>query len=1160
LAAGSILLGPVLCHADGIPLRLHAGTFDPLYDGVQLKSAISSSLSSVSTDTRYYIVQCQGPILQQWRTEIESNGAVVLSYIPDFAYLVRVKDSSMAKSLCKLSFVRWVGPYLPAYKIADELLDTNGEVDVSILLHPGENDAGSMAIVKDSLEKVEKGGSREIIHATIGRDALLQLAQRDEVSQIQIHRTVHKLNNVARGIMDVNTAWQDVGLYGANQIVGICDTGLDTGNTSTLLADFQGRVVAAFALGRTNDWSDNDHYPTSNPIYSGAEFVFGHGTHVAGSFVGSGVLSGSTPSTHSYTSSFAGVAPEASLVFQSAADTHGNLVGVPDDLSTLFQQAYNAGARVHSDSWGSSTQSIYDDMSESTDSFCWNNKDMVICYPAGNDGVDSNNDGVVDLYSLDTPSTAKDSICVGASETLRSTGGYASDNYSIFGFTTPPISTDLIANNSSGMAAWSSRGPTSDGRIKPDVVAPGTDNISCRSQLATAPLGDWCYGAYNQYYVYLGGTSMSTPLVAGACTLIREYFMEKRGVTDPSSALVKAALINGTFDMYPGQYGTGAYLEVPKRPNPVEGWGRVDVANSMGLISGRGVGFVDNATGLSTNGSATYKYAVGNALPVHVTLVWTDYPASTSASVDLVNDLDLTVTDPNGTVYLGNGGDHVNNVEGVDIASPVAGTYTIKVSGYNVPDGPQPFALVISGELGSIQGTVADAAGFGVSGATVTATVSGGSTTYSGTTDTSGAYSISVPSGTYVVAASSSGLAFTPSSSTVTVANNPVTGVSFTLAGSLSVTFVSPTSAYSYQAASSALNIAGRYTGNPTSITWQNNRAGSGSCSVTSYYQWNYSGIPLQPGMNIITVTATDGSGNTANAYMNVFYSTASSQILAAGVASDQTVWYTTNLNSWTRIPGLLTSVVMGDFNADGVYDVAGVASDYTVWYSTDKSTWTQIPGHLATVVAGNFDGSGHDSLAGLGADGSVWYSTDLKSWKNIPGYLTAITAGDFAGSGKDGLAGLASDGSIWYTADLVNWKNIPGRLSKLTVGDLNGDGVDDIAGIASDGTVWYTTDLNDWTEIPGILATISVGDFGGNGIDQIVGTTSGNMIFRSTDLQSWSAVPGLLKTVLATDLNSDGKDDIIGLASDGSIWYTTDLSTWHFIPGILSQLCVKPR
>jgi len=252
-----------------------------------------------------------------------------------------------------------------------------------------------------------------------------------------------------------------------------------------------------------------------------------------------------------------------------------------------------------------------------------------------------------------------------------------------------------MIDNPSGVVGFSSRGPTDDGRIKPDVLAPGTNIVSCASHaLGSGSL----WGAYNSNYNYCGGTSMATPLAAGAAALIRQYYRTQRGHV-PTAALVKATLINAASDLYPGQYGTGAYKEIPSaRPNNVEGWGLVNLAHLIAPSSPRLFEYVDNTAGLSTGESATYVYNVTDSSePVRVTLVWTDYPASTTASKSLVNDLDLTVTLPNGTVLRGNcTTDRINNVEGVDINSAMTGSYTVRVSAYNVPYGPQPFAFVFS--------------------------------------------------------------------------------------------------------------------------------------------------------------------------------------------------------------------------------------------------------------------------------------------------------------------------------------------------------------------------------------------------------------------------------------------------------------------------------
>ncbi|MCP4166076.1 MAG: S8 family serine peptidase [Chloroflexi bacterium] len=179
------------------------------------------------------------------------------------------------------------------------------------------------------------------------------------------------------------------------------------------------------------------------------------------------------------------------------------LTGLPDDLSDLFGQAYNAGARIHSNSWGSSVSGDYTSDSVTTDQFMWNNPDMLITFSSGNARVDANTNGVVDNDSIGSPATAKDVLAVGASEnerpdnfacdtglTYTSQDAYQSGETCTsmagtrtnilgtvgarWGFTAVPLNSDLTAGNKEQMAPFSSRGPTDDGRIKPDVVAPGT--------------------------------------------------------------------------------------------------------------------------------------------------------------------------------------------------------------------------------------------------------------------------------------------------------------------------------------------------------------------------------------------------------------------------------------------------------------------------------------------------------------------------------------------------------------------------------------------------------------------------------------------------------------------------------------------------------------
>jgi len=255
------------------------------------------------------------------------------------------------------------------------------------------------------------------------------------------------------------------------------------------------------------------------------------------------------------------------------------------------------------------------------------------------------------------------------------------------------------------MAAFSSRGPTDDGRVKPDVVAPGTWILSTYSHqyregydAGTNPTNNlfqsdgWGMPASGDYK-YFGGTSMAAPIVSGGAAVVRDFY-ESTASHAASSALVKATIINSAVDLL-DENNDGADDNDYPIPNIHEGWGRVDLDRATdGSHS-----WVDEPSGLPTGGSRVYAYAVAGNRPLRVTLAWSDAASNTAAAANLVNDLDLTLIAPDGvTTYRGNvfsGGwdpdrgsaDRVNNVENAYVQSPAAGVWTVRVSGYNVPDG-----------------------------------------------------------------------------------------------------------------------------------------------------------------------------------------------------------------------------------------------------------------------------------------------------------------------------------------------------------------------------------------------------------------------------------------------------------------------------------------
>jgi hypothetical protein len=704
----SLWLGAILDSQAGPPqppnpqLRLHRGAFD----AQTTQQPISTAALAAAASGPYAIIQLRGPVTLADRAALEQTGIKLLEYLPDYAYLVRGTAEQLAAA-ASLPQVYARTPFTLADKLAPHLLQA---------LQRGDSDLGPVQLVgwPDDAEALARDLRTIAAQSPIEADAakLLQLASLASVRWIEPAGQPRIVNDHARAIMQVEPVWQNRSLFGAGQIIAIADSGLDTGTPATLSPDFAGRIVATHVLSPGGDLGDN----------------FGHGTHVAGSAAGAGVQSGANPAQHQYTGSFAGVAPEAGLVIQAfEVASDGSIIGLGSDPYPLFQQAYADGARLHSNSWGDVTGPISDTeaayggypfMSQRIDQFMWEHPDMTVFFAAGNSGQDGtpgdfgfclDGNGVIDPDSLLAPGTAKNVITVGATESDRSTGGLGSFPWFLisFCFITDPIASDVIANEPNGMAAFSSRGPADDGRIKPDIVAPGTNIVSNKSHYPGAtPL--WGVHETNADYVYSGGTSMATPLTAGAGVLARQW-LTLQGFGNPSAAAVKATLLNTTHDMAPGQYGPGAAQEIPfTQPNSVAGWGRADLS-FITATPPYTLWLDDHTSGLSTGQNLTYSHTLARPLqvvtstqPLRVILTWTDPPASLSAAAQLVNDLDLVVTGPGNVSYYGNNipsGDRVNNVEGVIIANPPPGQYQVKVRAFNVPIGSQPYALAVAGPL-----------------------------------------------------------------------------------------------------------------------------------------------------------------------------------------------------------------------------------------------------------------------------------------------------------------------------------------------------------------------------------------------------------------------------------------------------------------------------
>ncbi|MCH8478838.1 MAG: S8 family serine peptidase [Wenzhouxiangella sp.] len=644
----------------------------------------------------YHLVQFRGPILARWRAELEQPGSEIMDYVPDYAYIVRADPEALVR-VRSLEPVRWTGILQPAFRLSTQLWPhiasarANVPVEINVRLFPGVDAARqtqSLATLGASiLHQFEDSGGGAILRARVSEATLVELANLPDLAWIEPYHEPVFANAVARGpvALDQDRIENELGLFGQGQIVAVGDSGLSTGDPDSVHLDFAGRIVGGtWGGGTCGSWRDDNS----------------HGTHVAGSVLGSGARSGADIPNQDYAGSHAGIAPEAGLYVWSFCNNFSGLPNSPYANYYGVKYAIDPSLRISTNSWGFNGDfGRYNTFTRETDRFVRDHLDMVLTFAAGNSGRDSNSSGVVNLGSINMPSTAKNVITVGASENLQS------GNPSTWGsrwptwFPVDPIFSDLVSDNINGMAAFSSRGPTLSNRLKPDLVAPGTNIISTRNESTGTG-----WGVFNTYYLYMGGTSMATPLVAGAAAVVREFYQVEHGL-NPSAALVKATLVNGAVDMTPGQYGSGSTPDVTGRPDNNQGWGRVDLPNSLIQEHGRQKWFHEGG-GLNTGESFMFNFAVeDSSLPLRITLTWTDFHGTEASHGALVNDLDLELTTPSGNLIRGNEGlaageaDRSNNVEGIALANPATGVYTLTVRAYNIPQGPQPFALVASGGL-----------------------------------------------------------------------------------------------------------------------------------------------------------------------------------------------------------------------------------------------------------------------------------------------------------------------------------------------------------------------------------------------------------------------------------------------------------------------------
>ena len=712
-----------------------------------------------SAGRRLHLVQFLGPIKPEWLAAMQATGVRAVHYIPQNAYLIQGDSVALASFqawAATNSLVQWEGDYAPEYRIHPKArtMDAQGKPQAPAtdsftvqLLEDADASPGTLALI-DQMKLAPIQQRFQALHylnvvVRLPAERLGELAARPEVISIQLHPQRHMMDERQDQIMAANLsgnvpagggylAWlaskgfTQAQFDASGFVVDVSDSGIDNGTTSP----------GHFGLYEAGDpgqssrvaYSRLEGSPNSGSTLQGCD---GHGN--LNSHIIAGFNDRAAGFPHTDASGFhygLGVCPfarvGASVIFDSDLFTDPT-------YANLQSRAYRDGARVSNNSWGGDTYGGYDADAQSYDGLVRDaqpsgssvpntgNQQMIIVFAAGNEGPSAG--------SVGSPGTAKNVLVVGAAENVHShstaNGGNSSTGSD--GCDTP----DSEADSANDIASFSSRGPCDDGRKKPDIVAPGTHitggvgqsvlttsgtgtAITCFDGTGVCALpGSGTQGssanffpAGQQFYTTSSGTSHSTPAVAGACALLRQYFINT-ALEAPSPAMTKAFLANSA------RYMTGTYAG-DTLPSSSQGMGSVNLGNAFD-----GVARIlhDQLSGDKFTESGQTRVISGTVVdpskPLRVTLAWTDAPGSTTGN-SYNNNLDLTVI-VNGTTYKGNvfsgatsiaGGtaDGKNNLESVFLPAGVSGTFVVTVTAGNInsdgvpneaPTVDQDYALVI---------------------------------------------------------------------------------------------------------------------------------------------------------------------------------------------------------------------------------------------------------------------------------------------------------------------------------------------------------------------------------------------------------------------------------------------------------------------------------
>lgn len=652
--------------------------------------------ASDARNTDHIVVSVRDTLSLDQKNELAELGVEFVEDLGDKNFLCRYKKSTL-EPLRELKFIQQVDVYRNLYKIPADLKEFVEQIQqdsksaeevicaIDVLGHQNVSDMNALA--EQIIEKTDIArDSIQVLDNKVRIDAPI-----DQLEAIAALRDVRILEEVVQPTLYDSQALQIISaplknpgmsaFKGKNQVVAVVDTGFDTGSLEDCHPAFTDRVKDLIPVGRASMTGD-DAAKVNDPQ--------GHGTHVCGTIVGREIETSQ--------GLVGGVAPDARIVLSSLLINKRDLVPGPDVRKLLEIPNSTHQAYVHSNSWGDGltlawSQRPYSPAAFAIDAFVCDKPDALVIFSAGNnnDKMTSKTPKDVQKPSIGSHAAAKNCLTVGASGSTR-------------------VFDNVKSVKKDQMCTDSSRGPTKERRIKPDVVAPGYNVFSAHSRDpgvtydAARAIAE-AYPDPKTMWKVRSGTSHATPLVAGCAVLLREI-LQSNGCQVPPAALLKAVIINGA-DKLPG-------IDIE-----AQGFGRVNLATSAAMADARPFMMRDIPSSTSISSlqgtvigeplkqgaefvfSLDLPYPSGdsaepgsNDLQFKITMVYNDLP-----NAQIQNNLNLSVTDPaTGKPILGGLSeddiDEQNNVEQVMLRPAPNMPLLVRVHAQKtLGDSEQDFAL-----------------------------------------------------------------------------------------------------------------------------------------------------------------------------------------------------------------------------------------------------------------------------------------------------------------------------------------------------------------------------------------------------------------------------------------------------------------------------------